>query len=257
MKTVLFALTLAPVASSAQETTISDTAHLEKKVLVLHEPKRFYTGNSLDFAILSTALLSAPDQSTKLTMPRFTIFVNWGINFHYDLNRFFGLFSGLDIKNIGYIDKYEELTVKRRVYSLGVPLGIKIGDLRHRNFFFAGGGVDMPFNYREKVFEKRGDKEKFNEWFSDRTPRLMPFVFIGNSWDPGITLKLQYYPGNFLNTDFVDNDGPAGVPVKPYSGTKANLILLSLGIDIHYAQYKIQEREYQEQKKARAEAAGK
>jgi hypothetical protein len=145
---------------------------------------------------------------------------------------------------MGFIDKYGDSTVKRRVYSLGIPLGIKLGDLRNRNFAIAGGGVDVPFNYRETGFVHRGEKAKFNEWFSDRTPPVMPFVFAGYSFNPGFTLKLQYYPGNFFNQDFTENMG-----VKPYTNYDVHLLLLSIGIDIHYSQFRIQEREYQQLKK--------
>lgn len=208
--------------------------------------KRFYIGNGLDFAMLSTSITSRPGKSTYLTIPRFTAIVNFGFSFHYDLNEHFGFLSGIGLRNMGFIDKYGDSTVKRRVYSLGIPLGVKLGDLRNRNFVIAGGGLDIPFNYREKGFVRRGDKTKFNEWFSERTPHVMPFVFAGYSFNPGFILKLQYYPGNFLNQDFIDNMGG-----KPYTDYDVHLLLLSVGIDIHYSQFRIQEREYQELKKER------
>jgi len=208
--------------------------------------KRFYIGNGLDFAMLSTSITSRPGKSTYLTIPRFTAIVNFGFSFHYDLNEHFGFLSGIGLRNMGFIDKYGDSTVKRRVYSLGIPLGVKLGDLRNRNFVIAGGGLDIPFNYREKGFVRRGDKTKFNEWFSERTPHVMPFVFAGYSFNPGFILKLQYYPGNFLNQDFTDNMGG-----KPYTDYDVHLLLLSVGIDIHYSQFRIQEREYQELKKER------
>jgi hypothetical protein len=208
--------------------------------------KRFYIGNGLDFAMLSTSITSRPGKSTYLTIPRFTAIVNFGFSFHYDLNEHFGFLSGIGLRNMGFIDKYGDSTVKRRVYSLGIPLGVKLGDLRNRNFVIAGGGLDIPFNYREKGFVRRGDKTKFNEWFSERTPHVMPFIFAGYSFNPGFILKLQYYPGNFLNQDFTDNMGG-----KPYTDYDVHLLLLSVGIDIHYSQFRIQEREYQELKKER------
>lgn len=213
---------------------------------------RFYTSNGLDFAILSTAFVSKPGQSRQLTAPRFTALVNFGFNFNYDLAKNFGLVSGLGIRNIGFIEKEHDTSIIRRVYSLGIPLGFKLGDLRNRNFFFGGGGIDIPFNYREKAFKKRGNKEKFNEWFSDRTPRIMPFIYAGCSFDPGITLKLQYYPGNFLNPDFEAADSYSNL-YKPYNGYQVNLLLFSLGIDIRYNQYRIQQKEYLEMKREREE----
>src|SRR5690606_26603856 len=83
--------------------------------------------------------------------------------------------------------------------------------------------------YREKGFVRRGDKSKFNEWFSTRTPAVLPYVFVGARVKPGLSLKLQYYPGNFLNPDFTDDAG-----VQPYDGYKVNLIMATMGIEIPY-----------------------
>jgi len=227
-----------------------DTVHNFKVGLPVQ--KRLYAGNGLDFAMLSTALVSRPGSGTELTTPRFSAIVNFGFSFHYDISPRFGLISGIGLRNMGFIETVSDVTYKRRVYSLGIPFGIKIGDLRNRNFLFGGGGIDLPFHYKEKAFVKRSDKEKRSEWFGDQTARVLPFIFIGHSWDPGVTVKLQYYPTNFLNTDFETSDF-FGWKVKPFDGYNVNLLLLSIGIDIHYGQYKIQEREYQELKKEREE----
>ena len=217
--------------------------------------RTLYVGNGLDFAMVSTAILSKPGKTTHLTMPRFTAVVNLGVTFNYDLNRRVGFMSGIGLRNMGLIEKLGDTTIKRRVYALGVPLGIKIGDLRNRDFIFLGGGVDIPLHYKEKQFVKRSNKQKEGDWFSDKTAKVMPFVFLGYSFDPGITLKLQYYPANFFNIDYTEAAPgffPGGAPmIKPFAGYKAHLLLLSLGIDIHYNQYKMQQREYLENKAER------
>jgi hypothetical protein len=43
--------------------------------------------------------------------------------------------------------------------------------------------------------------EKFNEWFSDRTPLLNPSLFVEFNFKKGTYLKLRYYPLNFLVVD--------------------------------------------------------
>ena len=207
---------------------------------------KYYVGNALDFMMLSTAIVSKPGSSSKLTTPRFTAFVNFGFTLNHDINAKWGWSTGLGLRNMGFIEKEDELTIKRRVYSVGVPFGFKYGDLRNRKFKFFGAGVDFPFHYFEKRFVERSDKIRNNEWFSDRTPKVMPFAFIGQSFDPGITFKLQYYPLNFLNEDFATSDN-----IKLYEGYKVNLILFSLGIDIHYNMYKRQQREYLDLKKGK------
>ena len=118
------------------------------KVLV-STPKRFYMGNGYDFLMLSSAIYDNGIDN-KITIPRFTGVVNLGVNFHFDPNKRIGFFTGIGLKNLGFIEKNPfpgAVTNKYRVYTIGVPIGLKIGDLRNRNFLFGGGGVDFPFHY--------------------------------------------------------------------------------------------------------------
>lgn len=196
--------------------------------------KKIYTSNAIDAAIFSTSSIQSFGRS-KLSTLRFSYILNFGFNFNYDFNKHWGVYTGLGIKNIGFIDKVADSTIKRRVYTIGAPAGIKFGNLKKRTYGFIGGGVDVPFNYREKGFVKRGKKDKFNEWFSDRTPLIMPYVFAGVSLDPGIAFKIQYYPANFMNPDYTQtSSGMLPVLSKPYAGYKVNLIMLSIGFDIRY-----------------------
>lgn len=247
MKKVIFAyfviINIAfPLIIQAQEkTVVADTSDMK---IVVTKPRRFYMGNGFDLFMLSASNLQKPGEKDKITTPRFTAIVNIGWNLHYDINKHLGLFTGISIKNLGLIDKTAGVTTKYRVYTVGLPLGIKIGDLRNRNFVLAGGGIDIPFNYRVKTFTDRFHKiSKSNEWFGNQTATIMPYVFLGVSFDPGVIVKAQYYPGNFFNEDYVN-----AASVKPFAGMKANIFALSLSLDIHYNQYKIQEREYRKWK---------
>lgn len=198
----------------------------------LNPVHKAYLSSGIDGYLLSSALLSKSGSSTKMTTPRFTAFLNIGTNLNYDFSSHVGAFTGLNIKNIGFIEKVGYLTIKRRAYTIGLPLGLKIGKINDGNYVLLGGGIDFPFNYREKSFIKRNDKKKFNEWFSDRVPAAMGYVFVGVHLHPGIALKLQYYPGNFLNPDFTEPG--LGLNPKPYAGYKVNLMYLSLGFDLPY-----------------------
>jgi hypothetical protein len=190
---------------------------------------RWYMSNSFDGAILSTSIMERPGDRRELTTLRFSM-LNLGYHFNYDFDEHFGIFTGVGIKNIGFIEKNGDSTTKRRVYTIGAPLGFKLGNLRKRHYGFIGGGVDFPFNYREKRFVKRGDKYKFNEFWSDRTDEYMPYIFAGCSVGAGIVLKVQYYPSNFFNTGFEEDNN--GQTVQPYRGYRVNLLYLSLGIDL-------------------------
>ena len=193
--------------------------------------RHWYLGNSFDGAIFSTAVFERPGMRRELTTLRFSM-INMGYHFNYDFDEHFGMFSGLGIKNIGFIEKRGDTTIKRRLYTIGVPLGFKLGNLQKRHYGFIGGGVDFPVNYREKRFVDRKDKVKFNEFWSKRTEEYMPYIFAGLSYGGGSTIKIQYYPGNFFRTDFeeIDFDKLS----QPYHGYTAHLLYITLGIDLHY-----------------------
>lgn len=195
--------------------------------------RKIYNGNSLDGMIFSTAMIDNKGVNSLGTL-RFTMFFNFGSTFNYNFNKTLGVYTGVDIKNIGFIEKYSltDATMKQRVYTLGVPLGIKVGNMPKNSYFFLGGGVDLAFHYKEKFWSATVKKQKYGEWFSDHTNLLMPYVFAGLSIKSS-SLKIQYYPGNFLNESF---SGPTamGTLIAPYAGKKVNLLLISVGRDIKF-----------------------
>lgn len=196
------------------------------------DTRKWYWGNALDGAIFSTATMQRPGLPDRLGTLRFSLFFNFGFTYNYNFNNHVGLYTGVDIKNVGFIEKRGDSTIKRRTYNIGVPIGIKIGDMNSRNYGFFGAGLDMPFNYKEKGFVNRSDKQKFNEWFSARTPTFMPYVFAGMAVKGG-TIKVQYYLTNFLSTDYVKGG------VKPYDGYNVHLLLVSFGMAINHPKHSV------------------
>lgn len=206
----------------------ADTAGMRKAAPPL---QRFYIGGIMDGAIFSTASGTSPD-NTKISTVRFTYGFNIGATFNWNLGRHFGVYTGLDLKNIGFIEKESDVTTKRRTYNLGVPVGIKIGNMSpKRMYVFFGGGADAPINYKEKTFTVRNEKTKYNEWFSKATPAIMPYVFAGIGLPHGMTLKAQYYPNNYLNPDYVYKGA------KVNTGYDVQLMLFSLGFYINYSKH--------------------
>lgn len=195
--------------------------------------KKLYISTGAEGFILSTTLQQKSGEAINLSTPRFTGLVNIGLNLNYDFTKRVGVYAGLDIKNIGFIEKYDnpDSTVKRRVYTFGIPVALKLGDVKYGSYLLIGGGVDFPFNYREKGFKERGNKVKFNEWFSERTPRVMPYFFVGVHLRPLLAFKLQYYPLNFMsNYGYIDANGLH----TPYDGYDVKLLMLTAGFDIPY-----------------------
>lgn len=203
--------------------------------------RKFYVGSGLDAGIFSTATIhhdantpavngTSAQSINSLGILRFTYVVNLGVTFNFNLSPHLGIFTGVDIKNVGYIEQGNGYTLKRRTYNVGAPLGIKIGNMAHnKGKLLLGGGVDVPINYNEKYFHQRDNKKRINEWFSDRTPALMPYAFVGATFSHGISAKVQYYPNNFLNENYKDNAGN-----MPNQGTVVNLILLSVGFNMEW-----------------------
>ncbi len=147
------------------------------------------------------------------TNMRFTGFFNWGQNLHFDFNDKFGFYTGLAFRNIGIIiddPRYNDMTsvdyykVKRRAYTLGLPVAIKIGNFTRNMYLFAGGEIEMLFHYKEKYWVS-GVKYKSKEWFSNKTERWNPSFFVGIQFPGGVNIKYKYYFNDFLNNEYQDS----------------------------------------------------
>lgn len=219
--------TLSPLAHAQDVTTTSVT---------ITKPSRIYASSSLDGAMFS---LNTTSQSGIKNIVRFSYFINTGVNFNRDFGNHFGMYVGIGVKNLGYIEKSEGVstptlttvptTVKHRVYAVGIPVGFKFGNLKPKGTFgLIGGGVDFPTNYKEKIFtDGRKNKTKSNEWFSKQVTPVMPYVFLGVTLKSSFTIKLQYYPGNFMNQDYKDNTG-----ALVYAGYESHIGVVSLSYNV-------------------------
>ncbi|MBL7704305.1 MAG: outer membrane beta-barrel protein [Taibaiella sp.] len=221
--------TLALASLLTQATVAQDAPKIEKSA----KTGKVYFGINMDTYILSSSLFDRAGEDF-VTVPRFTLFPHFGTSAHYNFSRSFGIFSGLGIKNIGFIDKYNnspDSTVIRRNYTIGIPLGLKFGNMSG-TYAMIGGGIDIPFWYKEKGFVKRNDKDKMNEWFSQRSATVLPYVFVGARFHPGVYVKAVYYPTNFMNPDFKETEN--GFSLQPYKDFNVNLMMLSVGFDLPY-----------------------
>lgn len=156
---------------------------------------------------------------------------------NYDFGKNFGFFTGINIRNVGFIyDNYQypgtENTVKKkfRNYTAGIPLGIKIGDLG-KLFVYGGYEIEFPFNYKEKTFDNERKTDKFNVWFSKRVPSVYHTFLVGIQFPYGGNLKFKYYLTNFHNKDFTETLDD-GTVVKPYGTLNANVFYISLNFNL-------------------------
>nr|WP_321451902.1 hypothetical protein [uncultured Carboxylicivirga sp.] len=141
---------------------------------------------------------------------RFTAFLHLGQYVHLDFNDAIGFYSGVALRNIGFITEDDALGMekeKHRSYTLGIPLALKLGSFRNNFYLYGGAEYELLFHYKYKYWED-GKKYKTTEWFSDRTNRFVPSAFVGIQLPKGLNLKFKYYLDDFLNTDFKKGDNP-------------------------------------------------
>ncbi len=163
------------------------------------------------------------------TNMRFTAFLHLGQNFHYDFTNNFGMYSGYGLRNIGIITDVDGIKTKRRTYSLGVPVALKLGSFSDHFYVYGGGSYELFFHYKQKRFVN-GVKSKYSEWFSDRTDRFAPALFAGVQFPGGINLKCKYYLNNFLNRDFQGVDFGEAVDYANFNRTKLFYVSITFNI---------------------------
>lgn len=165
---------------------------------------------------------------------RFAPVINIQSYTHLDFSEKFGIYSGLAVRNVGYIyGNYKtpvspsnsvSTTVEKRFrsYNLGIPVAFKLGNL-NKMFIYGGYELEIPFLYKEKKYEGGDKTEKITGWFSDRQQSIYHSVLVGIQFPYGMNLKFKYYLTEFHNQNYVANDG-----TKPYAGLLSNVFYVSL-----------------------------
>jgi hypothetical protein len=215
----------------------------------LAQEKNVYTTTSgeLIFSFASVVDNGSEEGSILRFSPVFNI-QSW---VNIDQSDHFGIFTGLSIRNVGFIydvpdnspvkyDYPDETNVRKkfRTYNLGIPVGIKLGNLSDK-FVFVGYELEIPINYKEKTFINEDKQDKDNIWFSSRTNTFNHSLMAGIQLPYGATLKFKYYLTNFFNKDFEASDGQGGT-IKPYQNVDVNVFYFSLSfgllknMDVYY-----------------------
>jgi hypothetical protein len=164
---------------------------------------------------------------------RFSPVVNIQSQMHYDVSDRLGFFSGVNLRNVGFIwnDPLQPSTKwKARSYTLGIPIGFKVGDMTGLHLF-GGYELELPFNYKEKKFVNEDKVSKNNYWFSNRTPGLYHSLLVGIQTPYGMQVKFKYYLTNFFNKSYAANDGSGNI-VYPYQNFEANVFYVSLSFQV-------------------------
>ncbi len=147
---------------------------------------------------------------------RVTAFPNIEIRYNIIQRKNFLLYSGVSIANMG-ISLKDSVKHTYRYLGVGVPLAIQIRDKENHFQFELGGGIDIPFHYKEKHYQK-DDKEKKSTFYSKQINPFQPWVFatIGFSF---VQIRFKYFTGDFFNQEYRTEVN--GVEFYPFKGTRS------------------------------------
>lgn len=164
---------------------------------------------------------------------RFTCFFHLQYQFHYDAGKHFGLYTGISIINVGFINPIavpdgSSATLKQRSYSIGVPLGFKLGNMPRGNYLAVGAEGECMFAYKQKILYN-GNKTIENDhlFSSDHVNLFNPSVFGELRFHNGTYIRFKYYLLNFLvnETSMLD----IGNYQVAYTPEKSALYYVSVG----------------------------
>jgi len=163
---------------------------------------------------------------------RFSGFANYETQLHIDFNKSLGLYTGLGIKNIGIINhvEYHKINVKQRAYALGLPLALKLGNLKNQHYIALGGEINLMTHYKQKIIFD-DTKIKGGEWFSNKVNLLNPAVFLQVKFLKDQVISFKYFLNNFLRYQPGGLALPDGTVINDY-GKSSKLFYISWGYNI-------------------------
>lgn len=188
--------------------------------------QKYYTTSGGEF-IFSRTVSNEPVQNSN-SRTRFSAFFHFNQFYHYNLTESFGGFGGFSISNIGFIYEEKDTIFKKRVYTFGIPFGLKIGNLENERYLFGGGEIEFPFHYKQKrIYD--GQKDKYAAFFDKRSNTMLPSLFAGVQFPSGLCLKFRYYLSDFLNKNF---EGVDFGRKMDYSTIDSRIFILSISFNL-------------------------
>jgi hypothetical protein len=197
--------------------------------IIQAQDDKIYTTTSGELIFSFASINEAGDEGGGIM--RFSPVINIQNWLNYDKSEKLGFFTGLSVRNVGFIYDVDETTRKKyRTYNVGIPVGVKIGNLSDK-FLFFGYELEIPVNYKEKTFIDEDKDDKKNIWFTDRVPTINHSLMAGVQLPYGATIKFKYYLTNFFDEDFEASDGQGGT-YKPYQNLDVNIFYFSLSFGL-------------------------
>ncbi len=177
--------------------------------------------------------VSSTDPNSPVTVNpivRFSAFLNSQEQLHVDFSKALGMYTGIGVRNIGFINEFTQngdvVKVKQRQYALGIPLALKIGSMSKNVYLAVGAELELFFNYKQKVFYN-STKTKGSEWFSSNSNILNPSFFAEVNFPKGQFVRFRYYLNDFLRENSKGIN--YGNQVLNYDFTPSSLMYISIG----------------------------
>lgn len=171
--------------------------------------------------IFSFAKITKAGSSVESNL-RWSPVFNFAGYMNYD-GKNLGFFHGLAIRNVGFIYEPNADTLKKyRTYNIGIPVGLKLGNLGKGIFLYGGYEFEIPIHYKEKTFVNEDKKDKITVWFTNRVNWYTQSLFVGVNLPKGFNVKFKYYFNDFFSKDYVE----AGT--NPFKNFNANVFYIAL-----------------------------
>lgn len=195
-----------------------------------HPLKKFYvaTGGELIFAYGDQRADSLQFEN-KL---RFSLFPHVQQQYHYNFSKSLGFYTGISLINVGFrhtistTDTTFEL--RQRSFSFGVPLALKIGNMKNGNYIAIGGCAELMFRYKYKIYYNN-EKEKYADWFSDKVNLFNPSLFVDIRNKTGGYIRFKYYLGDFLSATSSTFTLPTTTTNVTFTPNQSSLFYISIG----------------------------
>jgi hypothetical protein len=209
----------------------SDTT--KKSILLNKNPhpiNKFYvaTGGELIFAFGDQRTDSLQFEN-KL---RFSLFPHIQQQYHFNFNKALGFYTGISFINVGFRHNISTSSttfeLRQRSFSFGVPLALKIGNMKNGNYIALGGSAELMIRYKYKIYYN-DKKEKYADWFSDKVNLFNPSLFVDIRNKTGGYIRFKYYLGDFLSATSSTFILPTTSTSVSFAPTQSSLFYISIG----------------------------
>jgi hypothetical protein len=201
-------------------------------VLIAHAAERYWSSGFGDL-LFQFSDIQNKEGSLDSKM-RFTGWFHLSQNNHIDFGSRAGIFYGAAMRNVGLIytvrHDNDEHKYKKRVYTVGMPVAFKIGNMTNFSYFYFGGEIETPLHFKQKHFRNGKKVSKEDEWFSSRTYAFMPSMMFGRQFSGGWNLCFKWYLRDFFNKDYKGEDFYQ--PADYSNFIKSKIFYLSVSVQV-------------------------